>query len=111
MAQGCGCGCKGRSKTTALQKTTAPSTGGLGRTASQQRAANRLTRDGLAQRRFTEQFTDNPWLVLGPEGVSVAGRQFTWQTVGGFVIQGALLYMLWVNLREGQEAFTVEQRQ
>jgi len=49
-----------------------------------------------------------PWLAVGPQGVSVAGREFGWQAVGGFVMQGALLYLLWTTIRHGPEAVQTE---
>lgn len=88
MAQGCGCGCKGR-KTNALQKSAR----GLGR-----------ARPGLSRAGLSQFETQNPWLMVGPEGVQVAGRNFTWHTVGGFVMQGALLYLLWTTIRHGPQA-------
>jgi len=63
------------------------------------RARPGLSRGGLSQ--FERQ---DPWLTVGPRGVQVAGRNFTWQTVGGFVMQGALLYLLWTTIRHGPEA-------
>jgi len=86
MAQRCGCGCNGQKKP-ALSKTTR----GLGR------VRPGLSRGGLSQ--FNRQ---EPWLTIGPRGVQLAGRNFSWQTVGGFVMQGALLYLLWTTIRNGQ---------
>ena len=62
-----------------------------------------LSRGGLSRFRAQE-----PWLTLGPGGVSVAGREFGWQAVGGFVIQGALVYLLWTTIRHGPEAVQTE---
>jgi len=90
MAQGCGCGCNG-------QKKMAPASRNVQRTGGLGRVRPGLSRGGLSQ--FNRQ---DPWLTIGPKGVELAGRNFTWQTVGGFVMQGALLFLLWTTIRNGQ---------
>lgn len=97
MAKGCGCGCNGQ-KTTTLTRTSQ----GLGRVRPGLSRGG-LSRGGLGQLEMRE-----PWLTVGPEGVAVAGRQFGWQAVGGFIMQGALLYLLWTTIRHGPEAVQTE---
>jgi len=65
-------------------------------------------RPGLSRGGLSRLEAQEPWLTLGPGGVSVAGREFGWQAVGGFVMQGALLYLLWTTIRHGPKAVQTE---
>jgi hypothetical protein len=65
-------------------------------------------RPGLSRGGLSRFEVEEPWLALGPRGVSVAGREFGWQAVGGFIMQGALLYLLWTTIRRGPQAVQTE---
>lgn len=74
-----------------------------------ERRSGRSAPGGLAQRKdpLLDEVPEprEPWLAVSSAGVTTFGRTFSWTKVGGFAMQGALLYLLWVNIREGPEAF------
>lgn len=42
---------------------------------------------------------NRPVLAFGGEGITLLGTTFTWQEASGFAMQGALLYLLYVNVQ------------
>jgi len=119
MAQGCGCGCGGRKKTgkphmrgnqVRVNRRRGTPTRGTptGTRALMQTSGIGRVRGGLRQTQAPGFEQQEPWLAVGPKGVSLAGREFGWQAVGGFVMQGALLYLLWTTIRKGPEAVQTE---
>jgi hypothetical protein len=103
-SQGCGCGCGGQTKATRPQMRGTPT----GTRALMQTSGIGRVRGGLRQTGAPGFEQQEPWLAVGPKGVSVVGREFGWQAVGGFVMQGALLYLLWTTIRKGPEAVQTE---
>jgi hypothetical protein len=86
---------------TSAQGLSAPALSGGSLSGGAVRRADALAREaGLSKFESQEK-----WISAGPKGVTVFGRNFSWNTVGSFAMQGALLYLLFRTIRTGGRPF------